>query len=195
MTPPARVSASKLPSLGFLAVLLVHLGLIVFLAWGFARPPLDRVWELHHALKIGKVGTLDSSDRALLLAAMARHPRLARALLSESDFGLVSANDRGWLETGTATVLRSAEAPEACVMRVEARLPEQAFPVTVDVSGASFNRRLTLAQAGESELGFPNGKHVAELFEVKTSANDAARSAGAFGIHLSFRCAGKAKAR
>ena len=80
-------------------------------------------------------------------------------------------------------------------MRVEARLPEQAFPVTVDVSGASFNRRLTLAQAGERELGFPNGKHVAELFEVKTSANDAARSAGAFGIHLSFRCAGKAKAR
>ena len=183
---------SKLPSLGFVAVLLVHLGAVVFLVWGFARPPLDRVWELHHALKIGKFGTLDSDDQALLLAAMARHPRLAESLHSEGSFGLISANSRGWLETPTATVLKSANAPDPCVMRVEARLPEQAFPVTVDVSGAGgFNRRLTLTRAGSTELGFPTSKHVAELFEVKTSANDAAQGGGSLGVHLSFHCARK----
>jgi hypothetical protein len=195
MTLLGRVSASKLPSLGFALVVLVNLGLVVFLAWGFRRPPLDRVWELHHALKIGKLGTLDSSDQALLLAAMARHRRLAEALLSEGHFGLVSQNSRGWLETPTATVLKSADAPDPCVMRVEARLPEQAFPVHVDVSGAGFSRRLTLGHASSSELGFPNSKHVAELFEVKTSVNDVGHSGGTFGVHLSFRCAQGRKAR
>jgi hypothetical protein len=189
MTLLARVTASKLPSLGFVVVLLVHLGLVVFLAWGFARPPLDRVWELHHALKIGKIDTLESNDRALLLAAMTRHPRLAESLLPEGNFGLVSANSRGWLETPTATVLKSAAAPAPCVMRVEVRLPKQAFPVNVDVSGAGFSRRLTLPQAGSTELAFPSGKRVAELFEVRTSIKDSVQGDGAFGVHLGFHCA------
>lgn len=188
MTLLGRVTGGKLPSLGFVAVLLVHLGLVVFLAWGFTRPPLDHVWELHHALKLGKVGSLDSNDRALLLAAMSRHPRLAESLLSEANFGLLSANDKGWLEAPTAVVLKSADAPAPCVMRIEARLPEQAFPVDVDVSGAGFSRRLTLPQAGSTELTFPSGRHVAELFEVKTSLKDAAPGGGAFRVYLGFHC-------
>jgi len=195
MTLLDRVRASRLPSLGFVLVLLVHLGLVVFLAWGFRRPPLDRVWELHHALKIGKVGTLDPNDQALLSAAIARHQHLAESLLSEGHFGLISPSSGGWLETPTATVLKRADAPDPCFMRVETRLPEPAFPVNVDVSGAGFSRRLTLPRAGSAELGFPKGNHVAQLFEVKTSPSDVAHSGGALGVHLSFHCAERPKAR
>jgi hypothetical protein len=40
----------RLPSIGFVAVVLTYGSSVAFLAWGMTTPPLDRVWVLHHEL-------------------------------------------------------------------------------------------------------------------------------------------------
>jgi len=193
MSARARLEPTKLPSLGFVLVVLVHVGLAAFLAWGFVQPPLDRVWELSHALKIGKLSRLTPRDHGLLQAALERHPGLTESLLSEGKIGIVSAHSRGWLETATATVLVSTEAQAPCSMQVDARLPESAFPLTVEVAGTGWQKHLALAKAGRLDLAFPPKGRVPEIVEVRFSAKDASLNGRSFGIHLGFRCAEGAK--
>jgi len=193
MSARARLEPTKLPSFGFVAVVLVHVALVAFLGWGFVQPPLDRVWELSHALKIGKISRLAPRDHSLLQAALERHPGLTESLLSEGKVGLVSAHNRGWIETKTATVLVSAEAEEPCSMQIEARLPESAFPLGVEASGAGWQKQLALAKAGTLELPLPRNGRVPEIVELGFSAKDASLSGRVFGLHLSFRCAEGAK--
>jgi|SRR5690606_3800320 len=175
---------SKLPSVGFVAVLLVHAVLVAFLFWGFAQPPLDRVWELSHELRIGRFGTLAPSDLALLRSTLARHPRLADAILSRDDIAIISANSRGWLETPDATLLVSAKATGPCSMSIAARLEPIAFPLRVEISGAGWSRQLEVPDARGAELTFPKAGPNAEVVEVRFSGKAAARA----GVHLGPRC-------
>lgn len=184
MSARTRFAPSKFPSLGLVLVVLVHVGLVGFLVWGFAQPPLDRVWELSHALKIGKFGTLTAPDRDLLRATLARHPRLTESLLSQGEVGIISANNRGWLETPDATLLVSANAPAPCTMRVTTRSAERAFPVNLEISGAGWRRQLVVSDARGTEMTFPSTRRAADVVEVRFSSKDATQG----GVHLGFRC-------
>lgn len=190
MTAP-RTTRARLPSVGFCALIVVHVGLVAFLLWGFATPPLERVWELHHTLKIGKLGRLEPRDVELLRTAMANHPQLAESLLGEGQLGLVSAHSRGWLETPEATVLRSARAPDQCSMQVEARMPTDAFPVTVDAEGRGWRARVTLKEPGVKSLSLPKGHGVAEVISLSTSTHAPHEDGDTLGVRLGFECKGR----
>jgi len=192
MSRERRFAPSKLPSIGFVLVALVHLGLVGFLVWGFEQPPLDRVWELGHALKLGKLETLTPRDKNLLRATLERHPGLAESLLTQGKVGIISAHDRGRLETAAATVLRSADATLPCNMQVEARSAEQSSKVHVEVSGSGWQRRLLLSRTGSVEVAFPSIRPAADIIEVRFTRGDSAVDARTAGVHLGFRCGGKA---
>lgn len=189
MSAASRFAPSKLPSLGLVAVVLVHVGLVGFLVWGFAQPPLDRVWELSHALHVGKVGTLAERDRDLLMATVARHPRLTESLLSEHEVGIVSANTLGWLETPDATVLVSAKARPPCSMRVSTR-GARAFPAKFEVSGTGWRQELVVPDARGAEMTFPTSGRV-DVVEVRSSNENSAVDA----VHLDLSCGKKAEPR
>lgn len=190
MSAASRFAPSKLPSLGLVAVVLVHAGLVGFLVWGFREPPLDRVWELSHELHVGKLGTLADRDRDLLLATLARHQRLTEALLSDREVGIVSAHTRGWLETPNASVLVSAKARPPCSMRVSIRAGSQAFPLKVEVSGTGWRRELVVPDAGGAELTFPTSGR-ADIVEVRFARNGSVVDA----VHLELGCGKKAEPR
>lgn len=187
MSAPGQFAPSKLPSLGFVLVVLVHVSLVAFLIWGFVQPPLDRVWELSHALKIGEFGTLRPRDRELLRATLERHPRLADSLLSQGTIGILSANDRGWLEAPEATLLVSANALPPCRMRVATRPGEPGFPIRVELSGTGWRQQLVLPDAERAEVTFPSARAKADIIEVRFSVKDSAQG----GVHLDLHC-GKA---
>lgn len=187
MNAQTRSSPSKLPSLGFVAVVLVHIGLGVFLIWGFTQPPLDRVWELSHALKTGKLGTLAARDRDLLRTTLARHPKLTDSLLSQEKIGIISANNRGWLETADATLIVSPNALAPCSMLIATRLGAEAFPLDVEVSGTGWRRQLVVPDAHGAEITFPETPPTADVVEVRLSGKTAAQGA----VHLGFRCGKK----
>ena len=190
MNARGRFAPSKLPSIGFVLVVLVHLGFVGFLGWGFVQPPLDRVWELSHALRIGKVGTLAPRDQRLLQAALERHPGLTQSLLSQDVVGIVSAHDHGWLETSAATLLVSADAPAPCILRVARRPGARSQPLAVEVSGSGWRRQVALPEAG-TEVVFPQNRHAPDIVEVRFSAKGARLDASAIGVHLGLGCATK----
>jgi len=185
----------KLPSLGFVGILLTNLGLVLFLAWGFRTPPLHRIWELHHELKIGKRGKLKAEDRALLDAAMKRHARLARELLSENEkIGLVSANASGWLETPDATIIRS-KAASACSMLLQVKIPEDALPLKIEVRGRSWERRVTVQEQGTTKLDLPDLEGDPEVITLKVASKDSRDEVATLGLRVSFECRGPKTAK
>ncbi len=186
----SRSAPSKLPSFGFMAVVLVHLSLVLFLIWGFAQPPLDRVWELSQGLKIGKFGTLSPTDLELLRTTLARHPRLGDSL-TRDEIGILSANSRGWLETLDATLLVRADAVAPCSMRVTTRLESSAFPLELTVSGAGWRRQLVVSDAGGAEIVFPGTGRAADVVELRFTGKVPTPN----GVHLGFRCGERAARR
>ncbi|MBW1810988.1 MAG: hypothetical protein JRJ87_22555, partial [Deltaproteobacteria bacterium] len=103
MNPYSR----KYPSLGFIVICLTYAFTIGFFIWGISTPDLDRVWTIHHELKIGKMKKLKGNDRKILQASMQRHSYLARALLRNQQIGIISENSLGWIATPTVTILRT----------------------------------------------------------------------------------------
>ena len=97
------------------------------------------------------------------------------------------------IETKTATVLVSADAAAPCSMQVEARLPESAFPLGIEVLGSGWQKQLALAKAGSVELPLPRVAPGPDVVEVRFSANDASLNHRIFGIQLGFHCAEDAK--
>lgn len=167
-----RAFWQRLPSIGFVCLLLVYAGLVVFLAWGFTKPPLERVWELHHELKIGKVALLSAEDRQLVQAALERHPALADALLSDGKLGVISAHEGGWLEAPRATLIRAPDAPSGCQLRIEisGKAPKSALSATLEGSG--WRREVRLDKQRATTLTLPAGKGRGEVlsFEVAPAA-------------------------
>jgi hypothetical protein len=153
---PAR---SRLPSFGFVAVVSMYTLVVAFFAWGFSTPDLDRVWTLHHKLKIGKIGKLNRGDRETLLRTAARHPRLARSLLSDRDaergIGLVSAHGDGWLETPEATVLRTGESTEYRSMVFDIQCSEKRIPFTIEVRSDGWEKKIPVSKQGIERLKLP----------------------------------------
>jgi hypothetical protein len=178
----------KLPSVGFVFVLLSNLLLVAFLAWGFQKPPLDRVWELHHELKIGALGKLDADDHSLLSSAMTRHRNLAEGLLSDGEhIGVISANWSGWLESPDATIIRSARAGPSCVILLDARVLHPALPLDIEVSGRQWQRRVTMEAPGSRELPLP-ATDGPEIITLRMTSKGAHGDEAALGLHVAFEC-------
>lgn len=179
----------KLPSLGFVAIVLTNAALVVFLAWGFRTPPLERVWELHHELKIGALGKLNAKDHALLSAALTRHAKLADGLLPDGqNIGLLSANSAGWLETADATILRSRRAGSSCALVLGVKIPEVALPLGIDVSGRKWQRQLKITRQGSTRLALPKARGGPEIITLQTATKDRREQVATMGLHVGFDC-------
>jgi hypothetical protein len=185
----------KMPSAGFVAIVLTHLGLAAFLAWGFRQPPLERVWELHHELKIGKVGKLKEKDHALLDAALVRHHELAEALLERGSIGLISAHENGWLETSAATVLRTSASTHPCQLVLDVKIPEDALPMGVEVSGPGWNEKRSIKRQGLSELTLPKPSGQPEIITLEVSPQGADEDVITLGVRVTFSCSQAGGAR
>ena len=182
----------KLPSPGFLAIVLSNAALVAFLAWGFRTPTLHRIWELHHELKIGTVGKLNERDRSLLNAAMARHGELAHGLLSDGEnIGLISANSSGWLETPDATILRTPQAGSKCVMRLDVKIPDNALPLEIEIEGRGWERQLSIKKQGRTPLPLPAMTGSAEIITLKVTSKDSRDEVATLGLRIGFECAVK----
>jgi hypothetical protein len=104
-----RNNKRRLPSIGFVAVVATYTLTAAFFFWGFRTPDLDRIWSLHHKLKIGRVYDIKKRDRKMLLRAMVRHKELARSLLPSGEIGIISENSDGWIATPIVTILRTPQ--------------------------------------------------------------------------------------
>lgn len=189
-----RPKRTRLPSAGFCALSGVHVGLLAFLIWGLTKPPLERVWELHHELKIGRVGRLETPDAELLSSALRRHPRLAAALLDKEPLGLVSAHSAGWLETAEATVLRSVDAADPCKMELEVRMPNEAFPVSIEVAAQGWGERVVMQDSGATWLALPKGSGAAEIISLIVRTRTPRQDGETLGVRAGFACAKRASA-
>jgi len=181
-TPPRR---RRLPSSGFVAVCATYLVAAAFLAWGFSTPPLERVWTLHHELKIGKLGAPNGSDRKLVQAALHRHADLAHALLPEGEIGLVSAHNDGWIATPEATIVRTPAARDR-VLKLDVETPRDLLPFTVDVRGDGWRKSANVTQHGSYELDLPAAHPGPELILVRLKGRDLRDDPSVLGVRISF---------
>jgi hypothetical protein len=108
------------PSVGFVYLILVAVGVVAFFAWAAATPPLDAAWQITIDLESGARGRLDADERRLLQDALRRHPPLADNLVEGRSFGIISPNDRGHIDAKFAYLIRRSAADPKTV-RVHAR--------------------------------------------------------------------------
>ncbi|HVZ31353.1 MAG TPA: hypothetical protein VG963_02950 [Polyangiaceae bacterium] len=156
----------KRPSAGFCCLVLAYGVCFAFLAWGSAQPPLERVWELHHELRIGRTVQLAERDRRILTDALERHPGLGAALLPAGRIGILSAAHEGWLETSDVTLLRT---PSSLARRLVLEVPVDAphFPERVSLTGANFRSELATPGPGSFAFDLPPPPHASELLRLK----------------------------
>ena len=174
----------RAPSLGFLCVCATYVGVLAFLGYGLRRPDLDRIWTLHHELKIGMRGAPRSSERELIQRTLERHGELAHALLSDGEIGLISRHADGWITTPEATIVRTATAPER-VLRFEVETPRDLLPFRIDVSGPDYRRQLEVEQRGSYDLILPAPRRP-ELIVVRLQGRDLRDDPSMLGVHVGF---------
>jgi len=181
-----KVSAGRWPSWGFLAVCATYSLVAAFFIWGFSTPDLDRVWALHHQLKIGKLDRLKAADRALLEDCMARHAELARDLMDGDDIGIVSANSDGWIATPTATILRTGKAGKYRALGLEIQTPRDLLPYRIEVRGRGWTKKLEVAEQGISEIDLPDPPETPEVIEVFMRGQSFEPDPSVLGVRLRF---------
>jgi len=181
-----KVSAGRWPSLGFVAVCATCFLVAAFFVWGFSTPYLDRVWTLHHELKIGKLKRLKAGDRALLEDCMARYPRLARALLDGKQIGLVSAHSDGWIATPTATILRTEKAGRYRALGLDIQTPKDLLPYHIVVRGRGWVERLEVTKQGVLKVDLPDTPVAPEVIEVRMKGRSFEPDPSVLGIRVRF---------
>lgn len=175
----------RAPSLGFVTVCATYLGVAAFLAWGLRAPDLDRVWTLHHQLKVGEIGAPRGQERELLRGALLRHGELAHALLSGAEIGLISAHSDGWITTPEATVIRTSAARER-LLRLDVETPRDLLPFEVDVNGGDFRKQLAVTRHGTYDIPLPAPRRPAELIIVRLKGRGLRDDPSVLGVRISF---------
>lgn len=173
------------PSIGFIAIVVVHIAAIAMLWWAFTTPRLDRIWTLHHELKIGHISKLKADDRKLLLAAMTDHPTLAGALIRRGDIGLVSANREGWLETPSATLVRTANAKTSAVLVNVETSPEH-LPFSIEFENGPWEYKLQVTERKEYRVDLPPATHLPEVLTVEVKGKRFKADPAILGVRLHF---------
>ena len=181
-----RPGAGRWPSLGCLAVCATYALVLAFFVWGLSTPDLDRVWTLHHELKIGRMAKLHRSDRALLEECMARYGKLAGDLLDGADIGIVSANSDGWIATPTATVLRTGKSAKVRKLVVDVQTPDDLMPYRLVVRGRGWKKKVEVTAHGRLEVELPAPPPAPEVVEVRMRGRKFAPDPSVLGVRLTF---------
>lgn len=180
-----RPGRRRRPSAGFVAVCVTYLLVLAFLIWGLVTPDLDRVWTLHHELKIGKLGAPDKSDRKLLGRALRGHAELAHALLPAGEIGLISAHSDGWLATPAATIIRTPKATERVIV-LDVETPRDLLPFKVDVHGHEWRKQIQVTQHQTYEIALPAPPGAPELIVVQLEGRGLRDDPSVLGVRITF---------
>ena len=181
----------KYPSLGFIVVCLTYVFTLGFFIWGFSTPELDRVWTVHHELKIGKMKKLKGTDRNILQVSMQRHPNLARALLRGEQIGIISENSLGWIATPTVTILRTEKSKNYLQLVLDVQTPDDLIPFSIDLriadnQGKVHQDKLALTEQGSYSFVLPQPGASPEIIEVRLKDNKFEADPSMLGIRISF---------
>jgi hypothetical protein len=174
------------PSMGFSIVVLTYGLTVGFFAWGLSTPPLDRVWQLHHELKIGRIFKLEKENRKLLLSAMARHPALAAALLPSGQIGIISANRDGWVDTPHVTIVRTPRSTATVRIVLDIQTPPQHIPYEIEVDGTSWEQELTVEERGVMHIDLPPPPATPELVTLKLKGDELRADPSSLGVRVTF---------
>jgi hypothetical protein len=174
------------PSLGFSLVVATYALSIAFFAWGLSTPPLDRVWQLHHELKIGRIYKLSKDDRRLLIDSMRQHPSLANALLDSGQVGIISAHRDGWIDTPHVTIVRTPRSPAALRLLLDIQTPPQYIPYEIEIDGSSWERDLEVQARGPLAVELPPPPAVPELITLKIKGDELRADPSSIGVRVSF---------
>jgi hypothetical protein len=183
---PSRLPpGARLPSIGFVLFVLIHVVAVGFLVWGFSTPRLDRVWTLHHQLKIGDVSKLDQKDHALLEGSLADHPTLARALISRGDIGVISANRDGWIETPFVTLVRTGDSKTTELLLNVETSPEH-LPFKVELEGKTWKHVVEVTERKEYAVQLPPPSGKAEIIVANVKGKRFKNDPSILGIQIHF---------
>ena len=153
--------------------------------WGFATPRLDRVWQLHHELKIGAIAKLKNEDQVLLEGALRDYPTLAGALISRGDIGVVSTNRNGWIETPFITLVRTGNAKtQELLVNVETS-PEH-LPFRVEFEGPNWKQDVEITERKEYRVAIPPSSGVAEIISGNVKGKRFKNDPAILGVQIHF---------
>jgi hypothetical protein len=178
-------TAWRPPSIGFVAVVLVHLAGAAMLWWGFSTPRLDRIWTLHHELKIGKISKLKADERKLLQDAMRDHPTLGNALIARGDIGVVSANRDGWIEHPFATLVRTANAKTNAILINVETSPEH-LPFSIEFESGPWEQKLDVTERKDYRVELPTATDQPEVITVEVNGKRFKADPAILGLRLHF---------
>jgi hypothetical protein len=174
------------PSLGFCGVILTYGLTLAFFAWGLSTPPLDRIWQLHHELKIGQVYDLRREDRELLLAALARHDKLAAALLSSGEIGIISAHREGWIDTPSVSIIRTPRSSAVTGILLDIQTPPQHIPYDVELHGLGWHQKRRIEERGLTRLALPPPSAQPELLTLALLGKGLRADPSSLGVRVTF---------
>jgi hypothetical protein len=181
-----KINRRRLPSIGFLAVGATYIFAVAFFVWGFKTPDLERIWFLHHELKIGRVYEIKKQDRKTMLRAMARYKNLARALLPSGEIGIISENSDGWIATPIVTILRTPESRPTKRLRFDIRTSKALLPYAIGIQGSNFKRKLKVKNQGYLNFRLPDVPQKPEIITVRLEERDFLADPSVLGIRIQF---------
>jgi hypothetical protein len=180
------VKSGRLPSPGFVAVVATYLAVVLFFVWGLGTPPLQRVWEIHHLMKIGELYRLNEGDRALLEEAMREREELARDLLDGHELGIVSEHLDGWITTPFATLLRTGDSGAIDELVIDVQTDDDRLPLGVVVRGATWEVEREAAERGRVVVPIPPPENGPEIVEVELGGERDFADASVIGVRVSW---------
>jgi hypothetical protein len=180
------VASGRLPSVGFVAVCLTAVAVVLFFIWGLSKPPLERIWEIHHLLKIGEMDRLSSIDKTLLERLMAEHGDLARDLLDGDEIGIISAHRAGWIASPTATMLRTSGSAAVKALEIDVQTHDDLLPLTIVVRGKGWKEQREAEERGRLEVPLPPSKGQDEVIEVRIKGDRLVADASVIGVRVTW---------
>ncbi|MBN1654739.1 MAG: hypothetical protein JXA30_13290 [Deltaproteobacteria bacterium] len=181
-----KINRRRLPSIGFIALLLTYGLAAAFFLWGFSQPDLDRVWYLHHELKIGRTYQIKKRDKKILLRAMARHRELARALLPSGEIGIVSENSDGWIATPVVTIIRTPESGAKNRLLFDIRTSKSLLPYSITIRGSDFDEKIAIHKQGKIGFDLPRVGATAEIITLRLEGRDFIADPSVLGVRIRF---------
>jgi hypothetical protein len=174
------------PSLGFCLMVLTYSLSLAFFVWGLGTPPLDRVWQMHHELKTGRLYALAPQDRELLASALNRHPALSEALLPAGQVGMISANRGGWIETPIVSIIRTPRAQPNQRLVLDVQTPPQHLPYRLLLEGPGWRQERQVQARGVLSLDLPPPPTQPELLTLKLEGKGLRADSSSLGVRVTF---------
>ena len=179
-------SRTRRPSVGFVMVCVVYAAILGFFGWGLIQPDLDRVWSIHHLLKIGEMKKLKAEDRALLERSFARHAGLGEALLDNREAGLISAHRGGWIETPGPVALLTKKTKGTTTLVLDVQTPKDLIPYTISLRGAGWRQKVEVSKQGLISVPLPELKQQTEVLELRMKGKKFRSDPSVLGLRVSF---------